>query len=58
MTWTAITITPDGEFSYSFPFSGPHSKRDAFDHAQEQTSFEVIAIVPGEHPVYHPDSDE
>ena len=57
MTWTAITITPDGEFSYSFSFSGPHSKRDAFDHAQEQTSFEVIAIVAGDHPVYAPALD-
>lgn len=58
MTWTAITITPDGEFSYSFSFCGPHDKRAAFDHAQEQTGFEVIAIVSGDHPVYHPDSDE
>ena len=39
MTWTAITITPDGEFSYSFSFCGPHDKRQAFDHAQEQTGF-------------------
>jgi hypothetical protein len=58
LTWTVITITPDGEFSYSFSFVGSHSQRAAFAHAQEQTSFEVIAIVPGDHPVYAPSLDE
>ena len=58
MTWTAICINLDGEVSFTFSFTSSHSKKAAFDHAQEQTSFEVIAIVPGEHPVYHTDSDE
>ena len=34
------------------------ARRAAFRYAQNQTSFEVIAIVPGEHPVYSPSLDE
>jgi hypothetical protein len=52
----------DGSFSHSFTFGGSHSKKEAFWKAQEMVSsqswHDVIAIVPGEHPVYHPDSDE
>lgn len=55
MKWSAICVNPDGNFSHSFSFVGPHDKREAFKYAQNQTSFEVIAIIPGEHPVYHPD---
>lgn len=58
MTWTAICVNLDGEVSFTFSFTGSHNKRVAFDYAQEQTSFEVIAIVPGEHPVYAPSLDE
>ncbi len=58
MKWTAICVNPNGEFSFVFYFVASHSKRDAFKHAQNQTSFEVIAIVPGEHPVYAPSLDE
>ena len=58
MTWTAICVNLDCEVSHTFTFTGSHDKRAAFGFAQEQTSFEVIAIVPGDHPVYHPDSDE
>ena len=58
MKWSAICVNPDGNFSHSFSFVGPHDKREAFKYAQNQTSFEVIAIIPGEHPVYHPDTDE
>ena len=53
MTWTAICVTFD-EVIFAFPFTASHDKRLAFDHAQEQTSFEVIAIVAGDHPVYAP----
>jgi hypothetical protein len=58
MTWTAICVNLDCEVSHTFTFTGSHDKRAAFGFAQEQTSFEVIAIVPGDHPVYHPGSDE
>lgn len=54
MIWTAICVNLDCEVSHTFTFTGSHDKRAAFDFAQEQTSFEVIAIVPGDHPVYHP----
>jgi hypothetical protein len=47
----------DGEVSFTFSFVSSHSKRVAFEHAQEQTSFEVIAIVAGDHPVYAPSLD-
>ena len=57
MMWTAICVTLDGEAIFTFPFTASHDKRLAFDHAQEQTSFEVIAIVPGDHPVYAPALD-
>ena len=56
MTWTAICVTFD-EVIFAFPFAASHDKRLAFDHAQEQTSFEVIAIVAGDHPVYAPALD-
>ncbi len=63
MKWTAIVVSmKDGSFSHSFTFGGSHSKKEAFWKAQEMVSsqswHDVIAIVPGEHPVYHPDSDE
>lgn len=54
MKWTAITVNKRGEFSHSFSFVSSHAKRDAFEYAQEQTALEVIAIVPGDHPVYNP----
>ena len=56
MTWTAICVTFD-EVIFAFPFTASHDKRLAFDHAQEKTSFEVIAIIPGDHPVYAPALD-
>ena len=58
MKWTAICVNLDGEVSFTFSFVSSHSKRVAFEHAQEQTSFEVIAIVAGDHPVYAPSLDE
>ena len=58
MIWTAICVNLDCEVSYTFTFVGSHNKKAAFAFAQEQTSFEVIAIVPGEHPVYAPSLDE
>lgn len=58
MIWTAICVNLDGEVSFTFSYVGSHSKKAAFVFAQEQTSFEVIAIVPGEHPVYAPSLDE
>ena len=54
MKWTAITINKRGEFSHSFSFVGSHDKRLAFEDAQGQTSLLVIAIIPGDHPVYNP----
>ena len=54
MKWTAIVVNSEGGFDHSFSFVSSHSKRVAFEHAQEQTSFEVIAIVAGDHPVYNP----
>ena len=58
MTWTAICVNLDGEVSFTFSFTGSYSKRAAFVHAQVQTSFEVIAVIPGDHPVYAPSLDE
>ena len=58
MTWTAICINLDGEVSFTFSFTSSHSKKAACVHAQSQTSFEVIAIVAGDHPVYAPSLDE
>ncbi len=58
MKWTAIVVNSEGEFSHSFYFVASHSKKDAFRYAQNQTSFEVIAVIPGEHPVYAPSLDE
>jgi hypothetical protein len=57
MKWTAITVNKRGEFSHSFSFVDSHDKRLAFKHAQEQTALEVIAIIPGDHPVYNPVHD-
>ena len=57
MKWTAITVNKRGEFSHSFSFVSSHSRRVAFDHAQEQTALEVIVIIPGDHPVYAPSLD-
>ena len=54
MKWTAITVNKRGEFSHSLSFVSSHAKRAAFEYAQEQTALEVIAIVPGDHPVYNP----
>ena len=58
MIWTAICVNLDGEVSFTFSYVGYHSKKAVFAFEQEQTSFEVIAIVPGEHPVYAPSLDE
>ena len=58
MIWTAICVNLDCEVSHTFTFTGSHDKGVAFDYVQDQTSFEVIAIVPGDHPVYAPSLDE
>tara|TARA_R110000824_G_scaffold28031_1_gene94546 strand:+ start:133 stop:306 length:174 start_codon:yes stop_codon:yes gene_type:complete len=55
--WSAITVNKRGEFSHSFSFVSSHDKRLAFKYAQEQTALEVIAIIPGDHPVYAPSLD-
>ena len=57
MMWSAITVNKRGEFSHSFSFVSSHDKRLAFKYAQEQTALEVIAIIPGDHPVYAPSLD-
>ena len=57
MMWTTIVVNSEGEFSHSFSFVGSHDKRLAFEDAQGQTSLLVIAIIPGDHPVYHPSLD-
>jgi hypothetical protein len=67
MIWTAIVICED-YFSWAFSFCGPFDKRVAYEQAakrvKEETEdneperFQVIALIPGDHPVYHPDSDE
>ena len=54
MKWTAIVVNSEGKFDHSFSFVSSHAKRAAFEYAQEQTALEVIAIVPGDHPVYNP----
>ena len=58
MKWTAIVVNSEGEYSHCFSFVGSHDKRLAFEDAQEQTALEVIAIIPGDHPVYSPILDE
>ncbi len=58
MMWSAIVVDNEGGFDHSFSFTGSHDKRLAFEHAQQQNSFEVIAIVAGDHPVYAPSLDE
>lgn len=58
MIWTAICVSLDGEVTFTFSFTASHDKGVAFGYAQNQTSFDVIAIIPGEHPVYHPSLDE
>lgn len=66
MKWTAICVnlgrcggvSSPADSCLAFSFVASHSKEEAFAFAQEQTSFEVIAIVPGEHPVYAPSLDE
>jgi hypothetical protein len=58
MKWTAIVVNDEGVFSHSFSFVGSHSQSVAFEGAQEQTARLVVAIIPGEHPVYHPSMDE
>ncbi len=58
MMWTTIVVNSEGEFSHSFSFVGSHDKRLAFEDAQGQTPLLVIAIVPGDHPVYHPSLDD
>jgi hypothetical protein len=64
MIWTVIVVfrgdDPDvnGSFSHSFSFIGSHDRRQAFTEASsrlEEDYLDVIAIIPGEHPVYHPD---
>jgi len=54
MKYTAIVVNTEGEFSHCFSFVDSHDKRLAFEYAQEQTALEVIAIIPGDHPVYSP----
>ena len=56
MIWTAICVT-FGEVIFTFPFTASHDKGAAFEHAQGRTFLEVIAIVPGDHPVYAPSLD-
>ena len=53
MKYTAIVVNSEGEFSHSFSFVGSHDKRLAFEDAQGQTPLLVIAIIPGDHPVYN-----
>ena len=53
MIWTAICVT-FGEVIFTFPFTASHDKRLAFEDAQGQTPLLVIAIIPGDHPVYNP----
>ena len=57
MKWTTIVVNSEGEFSHSFSFVGSHDKRLAFEDAQGQTPLLVIAIIPGDHPVYAPSLD-
>ena len=58
MKWTAICVNlercggGDCEIWSTFSFVASHSKEEAFAFAQEQTVYEVIAIIPGDHPVY------
>ena len=54
MKYTAIVVNIEGEFDHSFSFVGSHDKRLAFEDAQGLTPLLVIAIVPGDHPVYNP----
>ncbi len=49
----AFVVNSDGEFSHSVLFVGSHSK-GGFEDAQGQTPLMVIAIIPGDHPVYNP----
>jgi len=67
MCWTAIVIFLGddpcvcGSFSHSFVFTGSHDRAVAFEEANAKITehwLALIAIVPGDHPVYHPDSDE
>jgi len=57
MKYTAIVVNIEGEFDHSFSFVGSHDKRLAFEDAQGMTPLLVIAIVPGDHPVYAPSLD-
>ena len=54
MKWTAIVVNSEGGFDHSFSFVSSHAKRAAFEYAQGLTPLLVIAIVPGDHPVYNP----
>ena len=61
MKYTAIVVNIEGEFDHFFSFVGSHDKKLAFEDAQDlffQSDLLVIAIVPGEHPVYNPVLDE
>ena len=58
MMWTVIVVNNEGGLDHCFSFVGSHDKRLAFEDAQEQTALEVIAIIPGDHPVYSPILDE
>jgi len=61
MIWSAIVVSmKDGNFSHSFSFTGSHDKSVAFAEARSHLQgqwLEVIAIVPGDHPVYAPSLD-
>lgn len=69
MKWTVI-VAKGSCFSHSFTFIGSHSKSVAFEQAEQKLSaidewhddrywlLQIIAIVPGDHPVYHPSMDE
>jgi|TARA_R110000824_G_scaffold323961_1_gene510869 hypothetical protein len=57
MKYTAIVVNSEGGFDRSFSFVGSHDKRLAFEDAQNQTTLLVIAIIPGDHPVYNPVHD-
>ena len=62
MIWTALVVSmKDGTFSHSLSSTGSPDKRAAFAEARSHLQgqwLEVIAIIPGEHPVYHPSLDE
>ena len=61
MSWTAIVVNMRGDYDHSFNFIGSHNNQDAFRQAQDRLRgswLDVIVIVKGDPPVYHPSMDE